>query len=108
MSKKSVSLGNILHQQQWHSAMGLDDIVKAGQTTKKAIANNDENILDFISAGINSKERYASATPSLGRPNEFLIHKSTRALWKVSSDGNQIEPAFEGDDILLTGDEDYE
>lgn len=28
---------------------------------------------------------------------KLLIHKATNALWKVSKDGNRIEPVFESD-----------
>jgi len=35
----------------------------------------------------------------VAKDSDFLIHKATKALWKVSDDGESLVPVFE-DDIL--------
>jgi hypothetical protein len=67
----------------WHSAIGID---AACLEEKKA---KDDRIPNSIEA----RGRFFKAGESL------LIHKATRALWKLSDDGKFIEPVYD-DDIL--------
>ena len=64
---------------------------------------NIENLDMFDSAGHPGKK--VASTNKKGTPGELLIHRSSRALWRISDDGKRIEPAF-SDDIITIGDED--
>lgn len=70
----------------WHSSFGIDETVKCNNYYTK-LKNNKKARSMFISAG----------------DNKLLIHKTTQALWKVSADGNYIEPVFESD--ILTAED---
>jgi hypothetical protein len=98
-------LSNVLKNSQWHSSMGFDSVIKSSQKNKDTLKNTSSNREQFIPAGfLNNKKKYAADMRGLGCPGELLIHKSTRALWKVSGDGRSIEPAF-NDDIIVIGDD---
>ncbi len=72
---------DVLSNFQWHSSFPLDETINKKKKITK-IAKTKANLEKF------SKVRTAS---------EFLIHKSSKALWRMSSDGSFIEPVFEGD-----------
>lgn len=98
-------LSELLNGFQWHSSMGFDNIISASQKNKDTMRNCSENRGLFMAAGyVDSKNKYAAGAKNSGRPGELLIHKSTRALWKISDDGKSIQPAFE-DDIIVTGED---
>jgi len=100
-----LTLEGLLRQKQWHSAIGFDIIDESNQKRKASIINNEGNRSQFEPAGYPSQVRVASGSAS--SPGELLIHRSSRALWKISDDGNRIEPAF-SDDIITIGDDDNE
>ena len=100
-----LTLEGLLSQKQWHSAIGFDIIDENNQKRKASISNNEENRAHFELAGYPSQVRVASGSRSA--PGELLIHRSSRALWKISDDGNRIEPAF-SDDIITIGDDENE
>ena len=99
-----LTLEGLLSQKQWHSAIGFDVVDESNQRKKIAVLNNDENRSLFETAGYPSQVRVASGSSA---PGELLIHRSSRALWKVSDDGRRIEPAF-SDDIITIGDDEDE
>lgn len=68
---------------QWHSSLELNENVKGKKIIRKLTASK-RNQSHFI--------RIAS-------DSNFLIHKSTKELWKMSDDGSMIEPVFP-DDVL--------
>jgi len=72
---------------QWHSVTGFDFLLAGSEPKKevKKVAMTKEAMSHFVIA------------------NEFLIHKTSRALWKISDDGKSIEAVFEGD--VLTEDQ---
>jgi len=100
---KRLTLEQTLSDKQWHSAIGFDIVDSSHQRNKIAMDNSQENIDQFDSAGHPGQIKTASAIG--GTPGELLIHRSSRALWRVSEDGQRIEPAF-SDDIITIGDDD--
>ena len=100
-----LTLEGLLSQKQWHSAIGFDIIDESNQKRKASIPNSEENRSQFEAAGYPSQVRVASGSRSA--PGELLIHRSSRALWRISDDGNRIEPAF-SDDIITIGEDENE
>jgi hypothetical protein len=64
----------------WHSASGLDAFLRKSPRSDgtKAVPNTKHARRNFFQAG-----------------EALLIHKATRALWKVSDDGKHIEPVYD-------------
>lgn len=101
---RSLFLSQMLENNHWHSSIGFDSITASSQKNKEKMTNNEENRKLFIAAGnVLSKERFASSND--GNIGDLLIHKATKALWKISDNGKMIEPAF-GDDIITIGEQD--
>ena len=103
VAKLANNLLEMLEAMQWHSAIGFNESTVSNQSTKCAMENNEKNFSKFIPAG----RRFAYKTASTrvaGEKGELLIHKATRALWKVSDNGRFIEPAFD-DDVISIEDE---
>ena len=69
----------IIESFEWHSSLGIPDDLLGVRKLHK-VANIAENRKRFIKAGDN-----------------FLVHKATRALWKISKDGKSIEALFDSD-----------
>lgn len=67
----------------WHSSIQLNENIK-GKRIVSELSNTKQNRNKFF--------RVASKS-------DFLIHRSTKALWKFSEDGESIIPVFD-DDIL--------
>lgn len=65
---------------EWHSSCPIDGELGVTRKVVRKVANTEFNRRAFYTAGSN-----------------FLIHKSKRALWKVSEDGRSIEPVFSSD-----------
>jgi len=70
----------------WHSSIGIDETVFSDKKFVTRLANTSENLASFFAAG-----------------DDLLIHKTTKALWRVSDDNATIEPVF-GSDILTEDD----
>ena len=66
---------------QWHSSVGLDELPTEKDFVAK-LANTPLNMQMFIAGG-----------------DKCLIHKSTKALWMKSEDGESLIPVF-GSDVL--------
>jgi hypothetical protein len=64
----------------WHSAIGIDASLDGNKKFVTRIANTSRARAMFIASGDN-----------------FLIHRTTRALWKLSDDKKTIEPVFDTD-----------
>lgn len=103
--RRSVHLSYLLNDLQWHSSLSFDTVVAAKQRGKQMLKNTSQNRRAFISAGHLSPVKFASSR-NTGQPGELLIHKSDRALWRISDDGRRIEPAFSDDVITIGEDED--
>lgn len=99
-----LTLEQTLADKQWHSAIGFDIVDSSNQRKKVAMENNVDNRQMFDSAG---HPNIKVASSNGGVPGELLIHRSSRALWRVSDDGQRIEPAF-SDDIITIGDDEDE
>ena len=64
----------------WHSAIGIDASIDGNKKFVTRMANTAKARSMFIASGEN-----------------FLIHRTTRALWKLSGDKKTIEPVFDTD-----------
>jgi hypothetical protein len=64
----------------WHSSIGIDDNLDGRKKFVTRIANTPKARSMFIASG-----------------DSFLIHRTTRALWKLSDDKKSIEPVFDTD-----------
>ena len=71
---------------KWHSSLQLDSTIK-GKKIVSRLTNTKVNQNRFL---------------RVANDSNFLIHKSTKALWKISQDGSSIVPVF--DDDVLTQD----
>lgn len=74
---------NVFEDYRWHSCAEP----RRGISEKRIIRSLP------VKASIMEKFRRVASDSS------FLIHKSSRALWKFSEDGKTIEPVFQ-DDVL--------
>ena len=63
----------------WHSSLGLEGAVEVRKVVSR-LPNTKVARSMFLTAG-----------------NSLLIHKTNKCLWKVSRDGNSIEPVFASD-----------
>lgn len=72
----------------WHSTTELDGHSLFNKKIKR-ISTSDETAIQSFS-------RFKPES-------KLLIHKSTKALWKFSDDGEYIEPVF-AEDILTSND----
>lgn len=70
----------------WHSSVGMDCAVDGSKSFVARLPNNGAARSMFSAAG-----------------GDYLIHKTTRCLWKLSEDKKSIEPVFSSD--VLTEDE---
>lgn len=68
---------------RWHSSLEINNDISGRKIIKK-LANTKRNRDRFL---------------RVAKESEFLIHKSTKALWKMSEDGKSIDPVFD-DDVL--------
>jgi hypothetical protein len=78
------SLRGFLRDTPWHSVFEITDLAK-------------ERVFDICSM---PNTRVARNLFAEGGGN-FLIHKATKALWRLSEDEKSIVPVFEGDSIPL-------
>ena len=72
---------DFLEEFSWHSSIGIDDAIKDNKRFVTRMRNTKRARGMFVSAG----------------DGDLLIHKTTRALWKLSKDGKSIEPVFDTD-----------
>jgi len=72
---------DVLADFNWHSSIGIDDAIENNKRFVTKVAATKTAMIDFVAAG------------------DYLVHKSTNALWRMSDDKGYIEPVF-GSDIL--------
>ena len=77
---------NIFDGFAWHSAIGIDPALDSQKRFVTELKNTREARGMFVASGDNT-----------------LIHKTTRALWRVSDDKTKIVPMFSTD--ILSEDE---
>jgi len=70
----------------WHSSIGIDCALDGSRRFVTRLPNTKVAMSMFLAVG-----------------NRFLVHKTTRCLWKLSDDKKSIEPVFSSD--VLTEDE---
>lgn len=71
----------------WHSSLEVNDGLRGKKIVKKLTATKK------------NRERFLR----IASDSNFMIHKSTKALWRISDDGDSIVPVFP-DDILTEED----
>ena len=64
----------------WHSSIGIDNQLYGNKRFYTKLPNTKKAMSMFIKAS-----------------DDFLIHKTTQALWRLSEDGGSIEPVFNSD-----------
>lgn len=64
----------------WHSSIGIDANLDGNKKFVTRLANTKRARAMFIASG-----------------NNMLIHRTTRALWRLSEDKKSIVPAFDTD-----------
>jgi hypothetical protein len=74
--------GDIFDNFSWHSSIGIDDALDGSRRFVTRLPNTTATRRHFVAA--------ASG-------DNFLVHKTTRALWKVSDDKQSIQPLFPTD-----------
>ena len=90
--------GDIFDNFSWHSSIGIDESIKGSRQFVTQIPNTERTRRQFVASGAGD--------------DNFLIHKTTHALWRVSDDKQTIEPVFSTDVLTeelareLTGDDD--
>lgn len=77
-------MNDIYSEFSWHSAVGIDSALEKPKKFHTRLANTASYRSMFLAAG-----------------KDLLIHKTTKALWKMN--GDHIEPVF-GTDILSEDD----
>jgi len=72
---------DIIKDFKWHSSTGVTaDVVNNKKIVRKIKASDKRQMSKFMRTG-----------------KDLLIHRSTKALWKFSDDGETIIPVFEED-----------
>lgn len=74
---------NFFDDFNWHSSLEINDSILRKKKIKK------------LSASKKNKDKFIR----IASDSSFLIHKSTKKLWKISDDGGSIEPVFP-DDVI--------
>lgn len=72
-------MSDIMEGFTWHSAIGVDDAL-GGKRFVTRLRRTRNAMGMFVAAG-----------------NNFLVHKTTKCLWRFSDDGKHIEPVFSND-----------
>ena len=80
--------GDIFDKFSWHSSIGIDESLDGSRRFVTKLPNTAATRRHFVAAADG---------------NNFLVHKTTRALWKVSDDNQSIQPLFPTD--VLTEDQ---
>lgn len=78
---------NFFDEYNWHSSLELGANIKGKKIIRKLTASRN-HLASFI---------------RLAKDSDYLIHASTKELWKISDDGKYIEAVFK-DDILTEDD----
>jgi len=74
--------GDIFEGFSWHSSIGIDEALDGRKRFVTRIANTTRARCAFV---------------AVAGGDNLLVHKTTRALWKVSDDNASIEPVFPTD-----------
>ncbi len=78
---KKDSHGEFFNEFSWHSSIGIDSEMEGNKVFYTRLANTDKSRTMFF----------------LASDSNFLIHKTTKSLWKISEDGGSIVPVFDSD-----------
>jgi hypothetical protein len=74
--------GDIFEKFSWHSSIGMDETLEGNKRFVTRLPNTAATL------------RHFTATAKGG---DFLIHKTTKSLWKMSDDSSCLEPLFPTD-----------
>lgn len=78
---------DILDSFSWHSSIGIDVALSGNKQFVTRLSNTASTRKHFVAAS----------------GDNFLVHKTTKALWRVSDDDQTIEPVYPTD--ILSEDE---
>lgn len=81
---------NFFDEYNWHSSLELGTSIKGKKIVKRLTASRN-HLAGFI---------------RIAKDSDYLIHASTKELWKITDDGKYIEAVFQDD--ILTEDDLYE
>ena len=74
--------GDIFDNFAWHSSIGIDEALDGSRRFVTRLPNTAATRKHFVAAA---------------RGENFLVHKTTKALWRMSEDQKTIEPLFPTD-----------
>lgn len=74
--------GDIFDKFSWHSSIGIDESLEGNRRFVTRLPNTAATRRHFVAAA--------------GGDN-FLVHKTTKSLWRMSEDNKSIEPLFPTD-----------
>lgn len=81
--KQKVKTMDFFENYHWHSSLELNEDIRG------------KKIIHSLTATQKNKDRFLKIASN----SNFLIHKATKELWRISEDGTKIEPVFP-DDVL--------
>ena len=74
--------GDIFDNFAWHSSIGIGEALDGSRRFVTRLPNTAATRKHFVAAA---------------RGENFLVHKTTKALWRMSEDQKTIEPLFPTD-----------
>jgi hypothetical protein len=74
--------GDIFDKFSWHSSIGIDEALDGSRRFVTRLPNTAATRRHFQAAA---------------RGENFLVHKTTKSLWRMSEDKKSIEPLFPTD-----------
>jgi len=74
--------GDIFDKFSWHSSIGIDEALDGSRRFVTRLPNTTATRRHFVAAS---------------GGDSFLVHKTTKALWRMSDDKKTIEPLFSAD-----------
>jgi len=73
--------GDIFDKFSWHSSIGIDESLEGNRRFVTRLPNTVATRRHFVAAA----------------GGDFLVHKTTKSLWRMSEDNKSIEPLFPTD-----------
>jgi hypothetical protein len=75
-------MSDIFENFSWHSSIGLDKSIEGSTKFVTRLPNTEATRRHFVAAA---------------RGENFLVHRTTKSLWRMSEDSKTIEPLFPTD-----------
>jgi hypothetical protein len=81
-------MSDIFENFSWHSSIGIDESMNGNKSFRTKLPNTVATRRHFIASS---------------KGDNFLVHKTTKSLWRMSEDNKSIEALFPTD--ILSEDE---